>query len=76
MGALEQEIKDFVKRMDVDIVGIAGPERLNGPPSMDPTHIEKGAIGNCICFTNGCRRNQRLSGKGYKAAKEKGLIPG
>ncbi len=38
MGTLEQEIKDFVKDLDVDIVGIAGPERLNGPPSMDPTY--------------------------------------
>jgi len=36
--ALEQLIKDFVKQQGVDVVGIAGPERLNGPPSLDPTY--------------------------------------
>ncbi len=43
MADLEQKIKDFVKKQDVDVVGIAGPERLNGPPSLNPTYTLKGA---------------------------------
>ena len=45
MGTLEQEIKDFVMGlgMGVTAVGTAGPERLNGPPSMDPTYTMKKA---------------------------------
>lgn len=43
MGALEQQIKDFVKDQGVDLVGVAGPERLDGPPSLDPTYTLKGA---------------------------------
>ncbi len=43
MGALEQKIKDFAKEQGVSIVGIAGPERLDGPPSLDPTYTMKGA---------------------------------
>jgi hypothetical protein len=43
MGSLERKIKDFVREQGVDIVGVAGPERLNGPPSLDPTYTLKGA---------------------------------
>ena len=43
MGALEQKIKDFAKKQGVAIVGIAGPDRLDGPPSLDPTYTMKGA---------------------------------
>ncbi len=43
MGKLEQKIKDFVKAQGVAVVGIAGPERLDGPPSLDPTYTLKGA---------------------------------
>jgi ferredoxin len=35
MSGLEESIKDFVRSRGVDVVGVAGPERLNGPPSMD-----------------------------------------
>ncbi|MBU4315856.1 MAG: hypothetical protein KKF30_01125 [Proteobacteria bacterium] len=40
---LEQEIKDFMKSIGVDIVGIAGPGRFDGPPSLDPDYVMKGA---------------------------------
>ena len=40
---LEQKIKDFAYSQGVDVVGIAGPERLDGPPSLDPTYTMKGA---------------------------------
>ena len=43
MGILEQKIKDFVKEQGVDLVGLAGPERLDGPPSTDVTYTLKGA---------------------------------
>lgn len=43
MSGMEQKIKDFVKSRGVDVVGIAGPDRLDGPPSLDPTYTMKGA---------------------------------
>ena len=43
MGTLEQKIKAFVRDQGVEVVGVAGPERLDGPPSLDPTYIMKGA---------------------------------
>jgi len=43
MDTLEKRIKDFVKAQGVAVVGIAGPERLDGPPSLDPTYTMKGA---------------------------------
>jgi len=39
----EQQIKDFAREQGVAIVGIAGPDRLDGPPSLDPTYTMKGA---------------------------------
>lgn len=43
MGAIEEKIKDFAKEQGVAIVGTAGPDRLDGPPSLDPTYTMKGA---------------------------------
>ncbi len=43
MSTLEQKIKDFVREQGVDVVGLAGPERLDGPPSTDVTYTMKGA---------------------------------
>ena len=43
MASIEEKIKDFVKQQGVSVVGIAGPDRLNGPPSLDPTYIMSGA---------------------------------
>jgi hypothetical protein len=40
---LEEKIKDFVHSQGVDLVGLAGPDRLEGPPSLDPTYTMKGA---------------------------------
>lgn len=40
---LEQKIKDFARSQGVEVVGIAGPERLDGPPSLDPASYLKGA---------------------------------
>ncbi len=43
MSSLEQQIKDFARGQGVKVVGVAGPERLDGPPSLDPTYILPGA---------------------------------
>ncbi len=43
MNGIEQKIKDFAKEQGVELVGVAGPERLNGPPSLDPTYTMRGA---------------------------------
>ena len=40
---LELEIKEFVRGQGVDVVGVAGPERLGGPPSLDAGYTMKGA---------------------------------
>lgn len=46
---LEQEIKQFVNDLGVDVVGIAGPGRFDGPPSLDPTHVLESAK-SVICY--------------------------
>lgn len=43
MGAVEQKIKAFAREQGVPVVGVAGPERLDGPPSLDPTYTMRGA---------------------------------
>ena len=43
MRILEGKIKDFVKEQGIEAVGIAGPERLNGPPSLDAAYTLPGA---------------------------------
>lgn len=43
MGNIENQIKDFVRQQGIEIVGVAGPERLDGPPSLDPSYTMKGA---------------------------------
>jgi len=43
MSGIEQKIKDFAKEQGVAVVGVAGPERLDGPPSLDPTYTMKRA---------------------------------
>jgi ferredoxin len=40
---LEAKIKDFVHDQGVEVVGLAGPERLNGPPSLDLDYTMPGA---------------------------------
>ena len=47
MGMLEQKIKDFVRGQGVDVGGLAGPERLDGPPSTDVT----GPVGSLVGLT-------------------------
>ncbi len=41
--SLEKEIKDFMRSIGVDLVGLAGPGRFDGPPSLDPNYVMKGA---------------------------------
>jgi ferredoxin len=43
MDAIEARIKDFVNAQGVEVVGIAGPERLDGPPSVDLDYSMPGA---------------------------------
>jgi len=43
MSELENKIKSFLKEQGVEVAGVAGPERLSGPPSLDPTYTMAGA---------------------------------
>jgi hypothetical protein len=43
MPGLEENIKDFAKKAGTALVGIAGPERMDGPASLDPGFIMRGA---------------------------------
>jgi ferredoxin len=40
---LEESIKDFVRSRGVEVMGVAGPERLSGPPSLDLDYTMPGA---------------------------------
>ena len=40
---LESEIKNYLTTLGVKVVGLAGPGRFDGPPSLDPDYIMKGA---------------------------------
>jgi len=46
---LEQEIKEFMKSIGVDVVGVAGPGRFDGPPSLDIKYIDKN-VNSIITF--------------------------
>jgi ferredoxin len=43
MPGLEETIKDFAKKAGAALVGVAGPERMDGPASLDPGFIMRGA---------------------------------
>lgn len=43
MGVLEGKIKAFLQEQGVEVAGIAGPESLDGPPSLDPAYTLPGA---------------------------------
>ncbi len=43
MPELEEKIKDFARKSGAKIVGIAGPDRIDGPPSLDPAYELRGA---------------------------------
>lgn len=43
MPEIEEKIKEFSRSQGVMIAGIAGPERLNGPPSVNLNYSMKGA---------------------------------
>ena len=43
MPALEEKIKDFARKAGAKMVGVAGPDRLDGPPSLDPAYEMRGA---------------------------------
>jgi hypothetical protein len=43
MPGLEENIKDFAKKAGAHLVGVAGPERMDGPASLDPGFIMRGA---------------------------------
>jgi ferredoxin len=49
MSLLEEDIRNFLKNQGVGVIGIAGPERLDGPPSLDPAYTMRGAK-SIICF--------------------------
>lgn len=41
--SIEDGIRIFLKEQGIQVCGIAGPERLDGPPSLDPTYTMRGA---------------------------------
>jgi len=43
MPELEEKIKDFARKAGAKIVGVAGPDRIDGPPSLDPAYELRGA---------------------------------
>lgn len=43
MPSLEEDVKQFALSRGVQVVGIAGPERLHGPPSLDLSYTMPGA---------------------------------
>ena len=43
MSGIEENIRSFLKNQGVQVIGMAGPERLDGPPSLDPTYTMRGA---------------------------------
>ena len=43
MGEQEDKIRSFLKSQGVSVAGMAGPERLDGPPSLDPAYIMRKA---------------------------------
>jgi len=49
MSGIEENIRSFLKNQGVQVIGMAGPERLAGPPSLDPTYTMRGAK-SIICF--------------------------
>jgi len=49
MTSIEENIRSFLKDQGVRVIGIAGPERLDGPPSLDPAYTMRGAK-SIVCF--------------------------
>jgi len=49
MVGIEEKIKDFVKKKGIDVVGVAGPDQLDGAPSTDAGFILKGGK-SCVSF--------------------------
>jgi ferredoxin len=49
MGALEENIRKFLQEQGISVMGMAGPERLDGPPSLDPSYTMRGAK-SIVCF--------------------------
>jgi len=49
MTTLENQIKQFAKTQGIEVIGLAGPERLNGPPSLNPADTMRGAR-SVVCF--------------------------
>lgn len=43
MQSKEDKIKDFARSACAGLVGLAGAERFNGPPSLDPAYTMRGA---------------------------------
>jgi ferredoxin len=43
MSGLEENIRSFLKSQGIQVMGLAGPERLDGPPSLDPAYTMRGA---------------------------------
>ncbi len=46
---IEDRVKDFAKSLGVDLVGVAGPDQLDGPPSTDAGYILRGGK-SCVSF--------------------------
>ncbi len=46
---IEDKVKDYANSMGIEIVGVAGPDQLYGPPSTDAGYVLKGGK-SCVVF--------------------------
>ncbi len=49
MSSIEEKIRNYMKDQGISVIGMAGPERLDGPPSLDPAYTMRGAK-SIVCF--------------------------
>jgi hypothetical protein len=49
MNGIEDKVKDYAKSLGIEIVGVAGPDQLDGPPSTDAGYVVKGGK-SCVAL--------------------------
>ncbi len=46
---IENQVKDYAKSLGIEVVGVAGPDQLDGPPSTDVSYVLRGG-NSCVMF--------------------------
>jgi len=49
MNRIEDNVKDYAHSLGIEIVGVAGPDQLHGPPSTDAGYVLRGGK-SCVVF--------------------------